>query len=329
MNGEEDITEAAETSTKACRASKDCKEKCEGSRKGKTPEQKENIICCPRSHGNLVTPDTTCVVAETATIAPDGTRDTSLESDMAAPTQIVISKEDKKNKKYVKEEPSMIKIWNKFGAFLKTTATSLGCNLADLAAVLRAESGGAGFTEANSNRMTIRFENHVFWKYWGKCHAKQFDEHWNFRDPPGKGRYDHKVKGIMDGDDWFSCHVTPAQDSEWKVFNYARHLDEKAAIYATSFGAGQVLGSNYKKLGFEDPVDMFKAFSTSLKAQLDGFISYVKNTPKCINSLKATPVDFVKFASAYNGGDGKSYGKAIKKYRDAFISAMEKAGVTP
>jgi peptidoglycan hydrolase-like protein with peptidoglycan-binding domain len=60
---------------------------------------------------------------------------------------------------------TMANIYNNQGKYLEIKAKELGIDVASAAAVLKVESGGVGFGEGG--KIIIRFENHVFFKYWG------------------------------------------------------------------------------------------------------------------------------------------------------------------
>ena len=55
---------------------------------------------------------------------------------------------------------TMAGIHDRFGKWIFAKSAQLGCRTSHLAAILKVESGGAGFD--SGGRMIIRFENHVF-----------------------------------------------------------------------------------------------------------------------------------------------------------------------
>ena len=80
---------------------------------------------------------------------------------------------------------------------------------------------------------------------------------------------------------------------------------------------GQTMGFNYSTLGYETVQDMFEAMTSGIRPQIGGMISYIENTPKCLEGLREE--DYVLFASAYNGpGQAERYGGAIENAADAY-----------
>ena len=63
-------------------------------------------------------------------------------------------------------------IWNRYGGFLLAEANRLAIDPAVALAVLAVESKGDPF--GPDGRMTIRFETHIFYHYWGKEHEAAF-----------------------------------------------------------------------------------------------------------------------------------------------------------
>jgi N-acetylmuramidase len=217
-------------------------------------------------------------------------------------------------------ELRMATIYNTKGKYLEDKATELSIDSASAAAVLYVESSGAGFNDAG--RMIIRFENHVFFDNWGKSNVKEFKKYFKFNsNEKWKGHYFR----VIETDAWRSFHGE--QNIEWEVFEFARALNEEAALKSISMGLGQVMGFNYSKTGFSSVKDMFDSMSGSLRLQLDGMFNFFKNTPLCIKGLKEK--DYVKFATGYNGtGQAAQYGANIKAAADAYIKVIQKHKTT-
>jgi hypothetical protein len=74
-------------------------------------------------------------------------------------------------------EKKVAKTWNNFGGLLESLSGAHKIEPASAVAVLCVESSGKGFEPGNQNRMIIRFENHQFWKYWGKKNEAMFHRH--------------------------------------------------------------------------------------------------------------------------------------------------------
>lgn len=212
-------------------------------------------------------------------------------------------------------ELTMAGLYNTRGKYLKEQAAKLGAKPADLAAVLYVESSGRGF--GNDGRTIIRFENHIFDGKWGKKNKDAFATH--FRYSTDKRWEGHEWrKG--EADEWQKFHGN--QDREWAVLEFAKTLDESAALQSASFGAAQIMGFNHKAVGYDSAADMVKAFDSGIKPQLDACIAFIEAHPACADGLKAG--DYVKFARGYNGaGKEEAYAKSIRAAAEAYAKVAK------
>ena len=179
-------------------------------------------------------------------------------------------------------------------------------------AVLVAESTGDGF---ENGRLKIRFENQIFHHYWGRHNPERFAQHFAFSTRPGESWKEHQWRADPNGP-WLPCHKS--QDGEWEVFEIARQLDERAAMFAISMGAPQIMGFNHATVGYATVQAMFDDFANDARSQLTSFFRFME-----VNRLVQTvrDRDFVTFARAYNGpGQAEVYGGLIRDYAAAFAS---------
>lgn len=206
---------------------------------------------------------------------------------------------------------TMAVIYNDKGRYLKQKASALGISSAAAAAVLKCESGGAGF-HRTSGKMIIRFENHIFWDQWGSSNASRFHEHFLYSS--GQRWTGHKYR-MSPTDPWASFHGT--QSKEWQVLELARSMNDTAALKSISMGAAQVMGFNYKTLGYASVQDMFESMSVSLPSQLDGMFAYIQASRTCMAGLQSG--NYVQFARGYNGsGQAEHYGALISAAAAAY-----------
>lgn len=214
-----------------------------------------------------------------------------------------------------KIEKKVSRIWNKYGGLLELLCGSLKLDSATAVAVLGVESSGKGFEKSNQNRLVIRFENHLFWKYWGKKHTEQFHKHFKY----GK-KENSKLKVWLGhqwreevNQGWQSFHGN--QVKEWKVLEYARTWHDTSALYSISMGAPQIMGFNHKVIGYKSVQDMFQKFCESVQYQIRGMFDFFHSS--MIKALQKR--DFVQFAKYYNGpGQKLKYGEWIQSHYDAF-----------
>lgn len=144
-------------------------------------------------------------------------------------------------------------------------------------AVFDIESSGSGF--AKDGRMIIRYEPHIFKKYAGQ------------EMPASRG----------------------GQAAEWANFAKASAIDPEAAIKAISMGLAQIMGFNYKMVGFDSPQAMFNALSSSEAAQIQAFFEFIKSAK--IEDAARTG-QWTAFAVKYNGAGQKGYDtKLAKRYQ--------------
>ena len=213
--------------------------------------------------------------------------------------------------------PSMIKlvanIWNRYGGLLDALSNTLKIKTGVAVAVLATESGGQAFSD--DGRMVIRFENHIFFQYWGKNHLTDYAQHFRFN--PQQSWTGHQWRPDVN-QNWIECHNTQA--SEWDVFNFARTLDETAAKMSISMGAPQIMGFNSSIIGYSSADDMFAAFSTSERDQIIGFFDFIVGVlPGAGAVLALQKLDYKAFATTYNGtGQADYYAGLVKTANDAF-----------
>jgi hypothetical protein len=197
--------------------------------------------------------------------------------------------------------------YNKYGNLMGLLSKKLGIELASAIAVLSVESGGVGI---DKGRVLIRFENHLFYKYWGKNNEAIYNRH--FRFDVGKNWLGHKFRRDPDGE-WKDFHGD--QNGEYEVLNFARSLDDEKALLSISMGLPQILGSNSKLAGYETVHEMFENFSKDIRYHIFALFDFF--SPRMVKFLRNH--DFVSFAKYYNGqGQAQRYGKFIQDYYEAF-----------
>ncbi|MBI3159775.1 MAG: DUF3380 domain-containing protein [Chloroflexi bacterium] len=205
-------------------------------------------------------------------------------------------------------EKVVAQTWNRYGGLLSALAQQYGLDPAILAAVVSVESGGAAF--GPQNRMIIRFENHLFYDYWGKQNKTVYDQHFKFNST--KRWKDHLYRPTATGE-WQTFHGD--QLKEWAVLEFASGFGTAAARMSISMGAPQILGSNFKRVGFKTVNEMFKAFNdreNGERWQLVAMFKFIENDPYNRGLLSLRNEDYVAFATMYNGaGQAQTYANLI------------------
>jgi uncharacterized protein YgiM (DUF1202 family) len=211
-----------------------------------------------------------------------------------------------------KEQKTCALIWNQFGNLIQTLSAELKIDVASAVAVLCVESGGNGF--APDGKMLIRFENHLFYNFWGKQNQEKFDKHFRFNIQ--KRWLEHYFRTDENGE-WVELHNKNAQKNEWDALNFARTLDDSDALFSISMGAPQVMGFNYQILGYQSVQEMFDKFSSGIYYHICALFDFCMDRPVRIKYLQDR--DYTSFARAYNGpGQPEKYGTWIKAYYNAF-----------
>lgn len=191
-------------------------------------------------------------------------------------------------------EKQVVRTWNGAGGLLAALSDLVEIEPGIALAVLTVESSGAGFV---GERMTIRFENHVFWREWGKANQAVFESHFRFDAArPWTGHAFRPKPGAP----WGSFHGD--QQAEWRVFEFASKLSQPAAKRSISMGAPQIMGFNFARIGYDSVSEMFEAFASGLRAQILGLFDFIKGPGTDSTLLEALRRrKFTDFAAGYNG----------------------------
>jgi hypothetical protein len=209
-------------------------------------------------------------------------------------------------------------IWNKFGGLLAELSTILKIDPAVAVSILCVESTGRAFDR--EGRMIIRFENHIFWRYWGKSHPSDFLTHFKFdRRKPWCG---HKFRKGAEAE-WVTFHKKK-QAGEWEAFEFARSKHGRFSLYSISMGMPQIMGFNHQTIGYKFVKGMFDSFTGGERNQITGLFDFVNRADsRMIPALRKK--NFLTFAKLYNGpANAKAYAERMEKYCREFKELMQK-----
>lgn len=185
---------------------------------------------------------------------------------------------------------------------LKQAAALLEVDVPTIMAVDTVESSGKGFLK--SKKIKIKFEGHKFYVY-----AKKRDSL-------------SKKYPTLCYPDFTQRFSPPNSEDEYRRFSQAFALDPEAAMMATSWGKFQMMGFNYKIVGFETVGDMVDYLKKGEAEQLEVFCRFLL-AEGLHEYLQAE--DYASFARAYNGPAYKTnkYDTKIKmyvtKYRRTYV----------
>jgi hypothetical protein len=199
-------------------------------------------------------------------------------------------------------------VWNKYGRLLGELAAGYGIDPVIAAAVMAVESGGSAF--GPDGKLLIRFENHLFYHYWGKDNQEIYSRYFQF-NAVQRWR-EHTFRSRL-SDAFEAFHGD--QHKEWLAFGQAHKLAARPALLSISMGAPQILGSNHRRIGYGSPEAMFAAFSDASAGERNGivaFFKFIENDPRNRGIPALRNEDYVAFAEMYNGsGQAETYGSLI------------------
>lgn len=161
-------------------------------------------------------------------------------------------------------------------------AARIGCTVPAIRAVAEVESAGRGFLP--DGRPAILFEAHQFHRLTRGRFGTERDRFGVALSVPTRRR---ELYG-------------PPGAHQYARLEDAMKLDERAAVFATSWGTYQIMGFNFAALGFPD-VDTFReviAATDQAREHLDLFVQFI-----LVNGLDDELRDrrWADFARVYNG----------------------------
>src|SRR5262245_24606395 len=181
---------------------------------------------------------------------------------------------------------ALARVYNRIGAHIEKLADEVGIGVPAVLAVWYVESGGR---EHVRGQAVIRFENHILFNQWGRQNPDQYDTYFQHGGrPPATGNSCRNASGDFapwkchawradTSQAFVACHQGQAQ--EYDVLSFARRIaGDDAALHCISIGGCQVMGFNFRKLGFDSVDGMYDAFQDSEIAQIRGFFSFCQNT---------------------------------------------------
>lgn len=167
-------------------------------------------------------------------------------------------------------------------------AKALNCEPAAIKAVVMSETKQSPFDA--SGRPTILYERHYF--------SKLTDQKYDKSHPDISGKpYEHYGK--------FS--------EQYDKLNKAIALDRSAALQSASWGAFQIMGSNYSTSGYAN-IEAFVQGMNTISGQVYAFVNHVSHTPTLLNAIRTK--NWASFARYYNGKDYKKNNYDVKLSRN-------------
>ena len=206
-------------------------------------------------------------------------------------------------------------VWNEYGGVIEPLAAKVGIDIGQAVAVVGIESGGNGF--GSDGRMIIRFEVHLFWSQWGAQNPDAFNTHFAFN--PDVVWQGHKVRANANAP-WQEVH-SGRQASEWDAFELAQRLNDRAAKLSISMGLAQVVGFNFRRIGYATVEAMFDALNQDERLHVLSLFSFIAADANMVRALQQN--DLVSFARGYNGpGQAERYASLIAAVQAGFMGLV-------
>jgi len=159
-------------------------------------------------------------------------------------------------------------------------AIDLKVEVAAFRAVIAVEAAGSGFDKAG--RPKALFERHHFYKH--------------LKDAPGL-QANAEAEGLA-YPKWGTKPYPKGSDAVYAEIERACTIDEEAALLSTSWGLGQIMGSNFKMAGCSSVEAMVEEACESEAGQLRQMAAFIKSAGLQDELMNK---DWAKFARGYNG----------------------------
>ncbi|WP_289138867.1 N-acetylmuramidase family protein [uncultured Pseudomonas sp.] len=175
---------------------------------------------------------------------------------------------------------------------LIAAAERLGVPLASIYAINEVESKGRGFLD--NGKPVILFERHIMYRQLTKVrhegdNAAELKHHADQLAAVNPALVNPKSGGYSGG------------TAEHQRLAMARLIDDTAALESASWGAFQIMGFHWQRLGYTSVQDFVAAMSAGESQQFDSFTRFIETDPVLHKALKARK--WSEFAKLYNGPD--------------------------
>ena len=173
---------------------------------------------------------------------------------------------------------------------LVAAAERLDVPLASVYAVNEVESKGKGLLD--NGKPVILFERHIMYRQLAKARSEgddptELQRHADQLALTNPALVNPKAGGYIGG------------TAEHQRLAMARLIDDIAALESASWGAFQIMGFHWQRLGYTSVQDFVTAMSDSESQQFDAFTRFIETDPALHKALRARK--WAEFAKLYNG----------------------------
>lgn len=190
--------------------------------------------------------------------------------------------------------------------FLKDSdyiAAAKRLNVSELAIRVFGATEGRGVGFLKNGKAKILFERHRMYFYLIQLKGK------NFANAEMK-QYPNLVNTSTGG--------YKGNEAEYTRLSLAKHICPEAALMSCSWGQFQIMGENWKDLGYSSVFDFETQMQTSESLQLEAFIRFIEFKTGTINGKKVALIDALRAEdwssvfTLYNGSNYKKLGYQAK-----------------
>jgi hypothetical protein len=219
-----------------------------------------------------------------------------------------------------RRERAMATTYNRLGGLLDLVAAELGLPASVVLGIWYVESGSRAQL---ANQAILRFENHVFFRRWGRHHTVQYDTHFQHggRAPQAGHRASRRhFYRVADSGVWTRLHAAGVAFSERQRREYeakdlaARLAGEETALLCVSYGGPQIMGFNHLTCAYPTARQMYRAFQGGERAQVLGFADFMawrgSDRTRGFMLRLARGRRWAAFGRAYNGSS--RYGATLQ-----------------
>lgn len=161
---------------------------------------------------------------------------------------------------------------------LPKLGAKIGVGEDELHAFIDVETRGSGFDP--QGRPRILFERHIFYRYCPAAKRGKAPSDICNKEPGGYGK----------------------ESEQYARLERARKIDERAALYACSWGLGQIMGFNHELAGYDTVEAMILDFMADEEAHLAAAVTFIIKTG-LDDELRVH--SWAGFAKGYNGKNYK------------------------
>jgi hypothetical protein len=189
-------------------------------------------------------------------------------------------------------------------ADLVNASERLNVPVAAIYALNEVESSGRGFLR--NGKAVILFERHVMYQRLQASRADQLAR-------LNPALVNPKPGGYIGG------------NAEHQRLTQARLLDDTAALESASWGAFQIMGFHWERLGYASVQDFVAHMARGEPEQLEAFVRFIETDRTLHKALKA--MKWAKVAKLYNGADYKrnlydvKLERAFERHQDRALAA--------